>query len=239
MNTVTLIGKRVVAEPTKAMRVRAGSGVKTDLNVLARAEQKYEFGKPSEMVKNTNFNAFDYKIVDKKMIATTRLSPMRHITTVKSVGTFDGSIIASVNSLLRNTLLFKGIGFAEVERELKLFNIDTRPAKLDRINKLLKNCTPARRVSLNNAYAYWKNTKPFAYYRTSVDVWVTLESGTVVGIHIPTIVVRKTFRNTVNIMGKLEEECSMMFDSKFCQGIGADKKKTKLSIWLDSLTMNF
>lgn len=109
---------KVKSKGKKCSKVR----IKTPLNVLNRAEQDYAFTKPAEKVPNTGFERQKRVMVreGKHLVNRMVVPNIRHIQRVKSEGIFADTAAETVNRLLRNVLLFKGIGFAQLERDTKL-----------------------------------------------------------------------------------------------------------------------
>lgn len=237
---VVFTSNQVSAEPHRPMKVRpAKNRPKTNMLMLAKAEVRYLNGKPLTELKRNTFNVLQPERFGGAM---QRVAPMRKVATLKSVGIFSEDVKSSVNNLLRNVLLFKGISFFDVERDLKLFEVDVRQPKLEQIMErlaqlvdphgdLYKGADPTEVEKLKKQKGFWKKTKPFIRYATNTEVAV--EVGKYTGgetlmrrLKVHDIVVRKTFRDQVNVMGQMETSYSMFFDAKSCEGA---------KLWLDSL----
>lgn len=234
--TLRLVSERSVAEPFKRMRIRQGKPGKekrrTPNELLAKAEEKYNKFGEMERIKNDGFNKFNQlpivnteinsslsdklfgidktvravarakrnisnctliqpfptkKINGEGIVYTQTLAPVRNVVKVKCNASADVAILQSVNRLLRQILLFKGIGFADVERDIRQNN--GKP-----VTYMVNTTIEYDKLGLNKAEL-------------------------IRCIRVHTIVVKKTFRTSVNNGGVLEEQCNMFFDSRCCQPI--------------------
>jgi len=260
MKSVTFLTNEIHSAPDdKRMKVRGGvkkGKRKTDLKVLARAEQTYEFGKPKDKISNRQGFCQD--------LATIR-KVQKVLTIGQRAGTEATEAFTSVNSLLRKLLVFKGQHFEDVERDIKLFDVVTRRQKLedverrlgvqnDLLDKLKREVELhgwTKTLSEQRAYiaqtvdklkterGYWKAVKPFVTYNLVTNIEVDsglcpdmerakrIALGYIQGVHVSRVVVRKTWRERKLVMGKEIDECGIHFDSKSIKG---------LNVWLQAKT---
>lgn len=245
--TVTLISATTTGAMLKPMKVKGTkpgkNTARTDVNVLARATEYYGNGKRIAIVKNDGFGKFEehfykdkiaitlpelnslvafkptldrcikrakanldkctilraypIKIINGNMIEYIKsLKPMRLVYKLECRATAGDTILSCTNRLLRQILLFKGIGFAQVEQDV-------------RENKM----------------------RPVTYVvNTTINYNITGDSRFGRALHCHRITVKKTFRETINNGGRLEQNCNIFFDSHSCKAI---------TLWLESLKDDF
>lgn len=190
---VTLSSHTIRAQDVKRMRVRGSkpgpNGKKgTDLDLLAKAHERFAFGKLEKRVNNTGFNKFGEVRVETPngyiWQHNSQLNTVKQVAKVKSICLASPNILMAVNGLFRQILLFKGIGFAQIEQDIKTagkpvtYNVNT-VIEVDALQK--KNAALTRR---------------FKVYK---------------------ITVKKTFRNIENIMGQEQEQCKIFFSGECCK----------------------
>lgn len=123
----------------KRMRVRPNKGVKTDLNVLAKGTQRYEFGKPAGIDSDAKkFNQFGERFIDHRWMYTQTTKPVKEMSRYKMNSTIETDAVEFMSmpyNMLRNILLFKGISIHEIEQDFRLFDIKIRQPKLAKYDR--------------------------------------------------------------------------------------------------------
>lgn len=218
---VTLRSSTVRADEVRRMRVRQGkagpNGKKNaGMDMLARAEVKYSFGKIEAMVKNTNFGKYGEVMIDPKATVkvedkpkvykdingkafeyTEHINVVKRLLKVESVSFADEEILTTVNRLLRQVLLFKGVSFAEVEEKVK---------------------------TTGKPVAFVCNTA------IEIDPLRTHKAEDIRVFKVHKLIVKKTFREIQNVMGQTEEVCKIFFDGNSCKPINNWLKSLKFEI---------
>lgn len=218
---ITLRTNTIRAEHIKRMRVRAGKAgpngkPRTELNMLAKAEPTYAFGKVEQLITNDGFGKYnEIKVNEKqhdpkhkhiyKRINGYSWEYVDHVNVVKqltkstTVAFVNESVLQATNRLLRQILLFKGIGFAQIEQDLRVAG---KPVT----------------YLLNTSIEY--NTRRKNAQGGDI-IWV---------FKAHKVTVKKTFRELENVMGQQQERCKVFFQGHH----NTDGIKT-LTLWLKSL----
>lgn len=250
--------KRIVLHSTyngnvagRRMKVRNDSKTKTNMLVLAKGKAVWNDSTMEIVSEAAKFGSYDLKqALDGSWEYTTKCKIIKQSDKFGMSTDFDDAdVLQNTNNFLRNILLFKGIGFAEIEREMKLFDCDTRPAKLRNISDKLGRFTTRRDeiaamaefyandlavsasfqqeivdidaaiILLKQELGYWKVVKPFVSYNVGTQIRYNtdgddnqLRQDEV--YHMSTITIKKVYRNRINVMGKQEDDCRIIFDSK-------------------------
>lgn len=221
---VTLISHTVRADQVKRMRVRQGKAgpngkKRPTLDMLAKAEPSYAFGKLDHLVKNDGFGKFGEREVvpDKNIIGaydkhgkkidprtyktingkaweyTQELKVVKKLRRVESTAFASENILNTTNDLLRQIMLFKGISFNDVERDVKLAG---KP-----VSYVLNTMVCVDLVRRNDYYLMERR-------------------------QVHKVTVKKTFREIENVMGEQQEVCKIFFDGKCCK---------PFTLWLNTL----
>lgn len=202
--------KKIVLQSTyngnvagRRMKVRNDSKTKTNMLVLAKGKTVWSDSGAVEIISEAaKFGAYDLKqALDGSWEYTTKLQSIKHSDKFAMATDFDDdAVLQNTNNFLRNILLFKGIGFNDIEREMKLFDVDTREVRLRLISDKLGRMYDRRKtiddmaefyandiavsttfkqelidldaavIKLKQERGYWKNVKPFLTYNVATKI---------------------------------------------------------------------
>lgn len=128
----------ITAEPHKRFKVKSDGKVKTSLNVLARAHQTYAFGKPERVINDGHlFNQLTERL-NRQLKAyeyTQKLVPVRHVAKAHTVApNVNKAVLQQVGDLFTALLLFKGVSYADVKRELILAKAEGKKSVTYNVN---------------------------------------------------------------------------------------------------------
>lgn len=176
---VRLISYTITTDPIKRMRVRTfgkkTSKVKTEHEVLRRAEPVFEFGKMADMISNAKkFNAHNKEFdTEFGWLPTQKVNVVRGLSRKLTIQTdLSNDVLNDVNALLRQVLLLKQITHADMLKTYMAFD-NTRKANLERVRYLLAQprLTPERIKLLRKLKQKWLTSKAHCRYRVSTEVY--------------------------------------------------------------------
>jgi hypothetical protein len=121
--TVRLESYQSSADAIKRLRVRSDGKAKTALSVLAKAHQTYAFKRPLAVISDVHlfnelterFNKIDQWHYTQKVNTVRRL--IKNYTVAPAV---NASVMQRVGELFTAILLFKGVGYSDVKKDLVL-----------------------------------------------------------------------------------------------------------------------
>ena len=145
---LTFRSTTLTREVRQPMRVRSKGrknskkGTKAPLLMFAAAEQNYAQQLPTDRSRNEGFSKYErFDYVDKgKSVSALKLPIARKVGKVESLADVSNDVMTNVNNLIRNILLFKGIGFADIEKDVRLNGKTTYLLNTDILIKSEVNC---------------------------------------------------------------------------------------------------
>ncbi len=204
---IYLTGIRNLAPAGLTMKIKGKHRKGARMESFATASPVYEFGKVSGVVDNKGgyLRNKTYRDDGNKAKRVLEIAKQRK-SVMSSHGYVNGDINKNINQLLRNILLFRGIGFTQMERDVKIAG---RPVTYN-VNVVL---------NVKN-----KDGLIGADYNTELQPGETCSY--VNRLKVYSITVKKTFRNRrpdygvisndIDKMWSETDELGILFDSKTC-----------------------